>query len=132
MNEEKHTMHEGAFPQIFRNARALRKNMTPAEKIIWNELLRNKKMHGYKFRRQHAFNRYILDFYCYELKLSIEVYGEIHEDKTQKEFDECRTNHLKEFGINEIRFKNKQIMNDIGNVKHTIIKVINDIRINEK
>ena len=132
MNEEIHTMHEGAFPQIFRNARALRKKMTPSEKIIWNDLLKSKKMLGFKFRRQHAFNRYILDFYCHELKLSIEVDGEIHNDKNQMEYDECRTNQLKEFGITEIRFKNTQVMNDIEKVELKIINVITQIKINEK
>ena len=132
MNEEIHTMHEGAFPQIFRNARALRKKMTPSEKIIWNDLLKSKKMLGFKFRRQHAFNRYILDFYCHELKLSIEVDGEIHNDKNQMEYDECRTNQLKEFGITEIRFKNTQVMNDIEKVEQEIINVITQIKINEK
>ena len=132
MNELLHTMHEGAFPQIFRNARALRKNMTFAEKKIWNELLKNKKMLGFKFRRQHAFNRYILDFYCHELKLSIEIDGEIHEEKNQMEYDECRTNHLKEFGITEIRFKNLQVLNDIKKVKQSIITFIAEIKLDEK
>jgi very-short-patch-repair endonuclease len=54
-------MHEGAYPQIFRNARTLRKTMTISEKALWMEVLSNKKMLGYKFRRQYAFNSYIID-----------------------------------------------------------------------
>jgi very-short-patch-repair endonuclease len=128
MSDEKHTMHEGAFPQIFRNARALRKTMTLAEKILWMELLSNKKMLGYKFRRQHAFNRYILDFYCHELKLSIELDGEIHEDRIQKEYDEMRTEHLIEFGITELRFKNSEIMGNIDEVKRSIMETIQKMK----
>jgi very-short-patch-repair endonuclease len=59
----------------------------------------------YKFSRQHAFKRYIIDFYCHELKLCIELDGEIHEVKAQKEYDEMRTQHLLEFGLEELRYQ---------------------------
>jgi very-short-patch-repair endonuclease len=128
MSDEKHTMHEGAFPQIFRNARALRKSTTLVEKILWTELLSNKKMLGYKFRRQHAFNRYILDFYCHELKLSLEIDGEIHDDRIQKEYDQMRTEHLIEFGITELRFKNSEVMGNIDEVKRIIMETIQKMK----
>jgi very-short-patch-repair endonuclease len=106
MSDEKHSMNEGAYPQIFRNARTLRKRMTISEKALWMEVLSNKKMLGYKFRRQHAFNRYIIDFYCHELKLCIELDGE-------KEYDEMRTQHLSEFGLEEFRYQNSEVLINI-------------------
>jgi very-short-patch-repair endonuclease len=127
MEEEKHSMHEGAIPQIFINARSLRKNTTLAEKKLWKEVLSNKKMLGYKFRRQHAFNRYIFDFYCHELKLSIEVDGEVHEDKEQKEYDTIRTRHIEEFGVYEIRFSNKEVLENIDAVNNKLIEIIKSI-----
>lgn len=127
MEDEKHSMHEGAIPQIFVNARALRKNMTLAEKKLWKEVLSNRKILGFKFRRQHPFNRYIFDFYCHELKLSIEVDGEIHEENGQKEYDEMRTNHIKEFGITEIRFSNQKVEENIEAVRNKLIEIISNL-----
>ena len=66
-------MHDGAIPEIFRNAAKLRANMTETENIIW-EFLRTKPS-GFKFRRQHPINKYILDFYCHRKRLSIEIDG---------------------------------------------------------
>lgn len=57
--------------------RDFRKNPTKAEACLW-EILRSKQLEGYKFRRQHPMKGYILDFYCPELKLAIEVDGQIH------------------------------------------------------
>ncbi len=68
--------HADASWKIFENARSLKKVMTPA-KIIWQNL-RNRKVSNQKFRRQHPIARYIVDFYCHEAKLVIEVDGGIH------------------------------------------------------
>jgi len=94
-------------------ARNLRKNTTEAEAILWNEI-RNKKIKGYKFRRQHPLSNYIADFYCHEARLVIEVDGEIHE--YSKEYDECRSSMLNEYGITIIRFSNNEIFNDLNSV----------------
>ena len=61
-------------PNILKNARNLRKNLTDAEQLLWR-LLRDRLFGNKKFRRQHPVGRYILDFYCHELKLAIEVDG---------------------------------------------------------
>ena len=78
-------MHDGATPSVFRNAAKLRASMTETEIILW-EYLKTKPM-SFKFRRQHPLAGYILDFYCHKLKLSIEIDGEYHLQKEQKEKD---------------------------------------------
>ena len=112
-------MHDGASPKIFQFARELREKMTEAEKILWEEL-KEKKLDGYKFRRQHPFAKFILDFYCHKAKLAIELDGGYHNDKEQKEYDKMRTSHLKEVGITEIRFKNQAVLTDL---KSVLIKI---------
>jgi very-short-patch-repair endonuclease len=90
--EEDFAIYFGAKPELFRLAGELRHSMTPAEKLLW-EQLRERKMMGYRFRRQHPFNIVILDFFCYKLLLSIEVDGSVHSDPSQKERDKERTNY---------------------------------------
>jgi very-short-patch-repair endonuclease len=121
--EEKHSMHEGARPQIYKNAQALRARMTEAEVKLWAELSNNKLL-GFKFRRQHPFNRYVLDFYCHKLKLGIEVDGSIHELEGQKILDAQREQHLFEFGLKVIRFTNEEVVNDIEMVKSKIVEIV--------
>jgi len=114
-------MFYGASPDIFKKAKALRDNPTKAEKVLW-EKLRLKQL-GVKFRRQHPINIYIADFYCHEKKLVIEVDEDYHLVPDQKEHDELRTEDLKEFGIEVIRFKNEQVLNEINEV----LKMINGV-----
>ena len=77
--------------------------------MLWEEL-RNKKL-GVKFRRQHPFCGFILDFYCHQFKLAIELDGKYHEDKMQKEYDEQRTAIIMREGLREVRFTNEEIYN---------------------
>jgi very-short-patch-repair endonuclease len=100
-------------------ARALRNNMTVAEKLLW-EKLRNKQIEGLKFRRQHAIGQFIVDFYCHEIKLVIEVDGGYHLNEFQAEYDNDRTYELEKFGLKVLRFKNDEIINDINNVVQNI------------
>jgi very-short-patch-repair endonuclease len=90
-------------------AAELRKNMTYAEKVLWQQL-RNRKLDNLKFRRQHPVAIFILDFYCHEKKLAIEVDGGIHNNEEQKEWDENRTYELNEFGIVVLRFSNEEVI----------------------
>jgi len=96
-------------------AAELRKNMTTAEKILWQQL-RNRKVEGLKFRRQHPVDIFILDFYCHERRLAIEVDGEIHNMEDQKEWDKNRTYELNEFGIWILRFSNDAVINQTERV----------------
>jgi len=100
-------LYFGAGPETRRFARRLRKELTPAEALLWNEIRAGKT--GYKFRRQHPLGKYIADFYCHELKLVIELDGGIHFKPDQKERDENRTFNLQMFGLKVIRFSNNEI-----------------------
>ncbi len=85
-------MHDGAMPEIFRNAERLPANMTETEVLVW-DFLQNKLL-GFKFRRQHPINKYILDFYCHRKRLAIEIDGEYHLSSEQKEKDKERSAYL--------------------------------------
>ena len=102
------SLNAKAAPSIFKSAHLLRSEMTIAEKILWNEL-RNRKLGGVKFRRQHPLDIFIADFYCHEFRLVIEVDGSIHLTKEQREKDKARSNELEKIGIKVIRFKNEDV-----------------------
>jgi len=101
-------------------ARRLRKEQTKAEKIVW-ELLRNRKFKKYKFRRQHVIEGFVLDFYCHELKLGIEIDGGIH--LSRKEYDELRQEVIESKGVYIIRITN----NEIKENKRSILKKLETI-----
>lgn len=90
-------------------ARNLRQEATPEETKIW-KLLRNRKYFTYKFRRQHIVKGFVVDFYCHELKLAIEIDGKVHDN--QKEYDELRQQLIEEKGTIFIRVTNEEINND--------------------
>ena len=113
----------GAKPDIFEKAGELRKNMTIYEGVLW-DVLRRKDLEGYRFRRQHPVDRFILDFYCHEVKLAIEIDGEIHKYQ-EKEYDEGRTAEIERFGIKVIRFSNEEVRDDLNNVIEKIKKALN-------
>ena len=118
------SMFKGAPNSAFLKARLLRNNMTAAEKTLWI-YLQNKKFEGYKFRRQHPLHLFIVDFYCHELGLIIEVDGAYHETKEQEEADEKRTELLKFQGLTVIRFTNDEVLADIDSV---LTKIKNAIK----
>lgn len=103
-------------------ARQMRKEPTIAENILWQRLRR--KQLGVKFRRQHTIDRFIVDFYCHNAKLVIEVDGPIH-DYTLDE-DRLRQDYLESLGLCVIRFKNEEVIQLIDLVLDEIIKVLED------
>jgi very-short-patch-repair endonuclease len=106
---------------IISYARQLRKNQTKAEKYLWS-ILRGRKFHGYKFRRQHPISKlFILDFYCFEKKLAIELDGAQHQEELQKQLDEERTKYLDLLGIRVIRFSNEEVLLSTSNVLKRIL-----------
>jgi len=119
-------MHYSASKTIFQYAEVLRKNMTEAEKIVWERLC-NKQL-GVRIRRQHPIYKYIADYYCHELKLVIEIDGGIHLSKENKENDIGRDIILNEFGIQIIRFTNDQVINDIDQIIEEIKKKIEELK----
>jgi very-short-patch-repair endonuclease len=112
--------------ELVKKARELRSNMTLAEIILWSRL-RSKKIDGFKFRRQQPVFDYVVDFYCDELKLIIEVDGEIHSLTEQKESDIKRDNILKINGYHIIRLSNFEIKT---NIDATIRKIRTFIKTN--
>lgn len=112
-------LHKYASGKIFENAKALRRSSTEAEQKLWQEL-RNKKLNGLKFRRQHPIDKWIADFYCHEKKLVIELDGVVHNDKEIIEYDENRTKDLKELGMHVVRFRNDEVLTNVGNVLKSI------------
>ena len=115
-------MHNGAFKPIFQLARKHRDNATHSETILWG-YLRTKPL-GIKFRRQHPYSVFILDFYCHSLKLVIEVDGSIHNDPAVKLYDERRQSELEKNGLTVIRFTNEQVNNHLEQVQKVIENII--------
>ncbi len=116
------SMHFGATKQIFQYAELLRKNMTVAERIIWEKLCKNQL--GVKFRRQQPVWKFIADFYCHELNLIIEIDGGIHLISENKECDINREETLRELGMEIIRFTNDQVINETDKVIEEIKRAI--------
>ena len=104
--------------------RQLRKDQTFCEKILWI-YLRDRKTLGYKFRRQYSVDHYVIDFYCPELKLAIELDGNVHEIPEQKEYDKYRQEYLERFGITFCRITNDELM---SNANSTFDRIMLNIK----
>ena len=98
--------------EILANARILRAQLTDAEQLLWH-LLRSRRFCGIKFRRQHPFGRFILDFYCHDVQLAIELDGSGHNDEAQKAYDAERTKALASAGVKVLRFWNHEVFNEL-------------------
>lgn len=97
-----------ATSYLFDNAKALRKRSTKAEKHFW-QMIRNRQLMGFKFRRQHPLKYFIADFYCHEALLVIELDGNIHDLENIKGYDKQREAIITELGITVLRFRNEEI-----------------------
>ena len=117
--------HHWGFSRMKRQnvdrARGLRQNMTDAEQRLWYRL-RNRQLCGYKFRRQHEINHYIVDFVCNEAMLIIELDGGRHAG--QVEYDECRTRYLQTVGYRVLRFWNNDALMNIESVLGVILEAV--------
>ena len=92
-------------------ARRMRKHPTAAEQALWR-VVRNRRLAGVKFRRQHPFGPYILDCYCPAARLVVEVDGDSHADDEAKRRDLERTEYLKRRGLLVLRFWNVELAED--------------------
>jgi very-short-patch-repair endonuclease len=101
------------------NRKRLRNNLTPAEAALWN-LIKSKQLEGRKFRRQQSIGNYILDFYCPEEKLAIELDGEDHYWDEGIRRDKIKTAYIESHGIVIVRFENKLVFKDPEFVLKTI------------
>ena len=119
------SMHYGASTEICQIAERLRRDVTATEKMIW-ERVSNKQL-GVRIRRQHPIWKFIADFYCHEVKLVIEIDGEIHLLPESKEYDISRDIILKEFQIEILRFTSDEVIKEtslvIERIKSTIEKL---------
>ena len=104
-------------PALKHLARQLRKNSTLSEVLLWNEI-KGKKMMGYQFMRQKPIGNYIVDFFCSELKLIIEIDGESHRYKFTEDLE--RQARLENLGLTVLRFDDKEVKNDMNNVLFVI------------
>ena len=102
---------------VQQRARALRQKMTPAEEKLW-QYLRNKRLNGLKFRRQHPLGPFIADFYCAEYRLVVEVDGPIHLQRSAEDAE--RTAQFEAFGYHVMRLRNEEILNNIDEVLRQI------------
>jgi len=89
--------------------------MTTPERRIWNRL-RSKQCHDYKFRRQHGIGPYIVDFFCPEKKVAIEIDGDTHCEEDQEVKDKIRDKYLTSLGVRTIRYTNREIMTNLNGV----------------
>jgi len=111
----------------FSMALQMRKNPTEAERVMWKILRKFPFIQDFHFARQHPIEFYIADFYCHNLRLVIEVDGEIHTEKEIQSHDEGRTGELERFGIKVLRFTNNQILHDSDLVVEKINATINEL-----
>ena len=101
--------------------RSLRSNMPKAEAVIWLKL-KGKQMLGYRFRRQYSVDRYIIDFYCPELMLAVEIDGDSHYQIGSEDSDKHRQAFIESFGIQFLRSTNEDVFKNLERVIETVRK----------
>ncbi len=110
----KTSMNFGASSTIFGRAKNLRNKQTFAEILLWSRL-RNNQL-GVRFRRQHPISNFVVDFFCHQCKLVIEVDGSVHQDKIVTMEDQTKEESLVAMGLNVLRFTNQSVINNIEEV----------------
>jgi very-short-patch-repair endonuclease len=108
---------------IDRTGARIEAQRTPAENLLW-QLLRNRQLQGFKFRRQHQFGGYVADFYCRKACLVVECDGSAHNSDGQWQHDQVRDAYMLSQGLRVLRFSNDQILNDTENVLREIAEYL--------
>ena len=108
-------------PKLLAIARNLRQRQTDAESLLW-AMLRNRRLEGLKFRRQHPIGRYVLDFYCPDARLAVELDGEQHGEDVGQARDAEREAFLLKNGIRTVRFWNHEVLTELEWVLETIFE----------
>ena len=98
----------------------LRNSLPKSEIILWN-FLKDKRLGGYKFRRQYSVGRYVVDFYCPAIKLAIEIDGDSHFIEDAPEYDEARQKFIESYGITFLRFTNTEVSRNLQKVLEKIL-----------
>jgi very-short-patch-repair endonuclease len=112
-------------PQLFDSARALRRDATPSEQLLWSRV-RARRLAGFKFRRQHPMAPYVLDFYCAKARLAIEIDGEQHHRDPIDIRDAERTAALVARGVRVLRFTNEDVLARMDSVLEEILNALRD------
>jgi len=118
---------EGCMTEIFNKnseklkRKKLRNNLSEAERIIWYRL-KNKQIHGYKFRRQYGVGKYVVDFYCPKAQLVIEIDGDSHYNESAAKYDIKRQEYLESLGLRVIRFTNMEVYKSLEGVIEIIMQ----------
>src|SRR5476651_1884472 len=110
-------------PQLKALARKLRQNMTFGEVLLWNEL-KDDQLWGFDFDRQRCIDNYIVDFYCKDLQLAIEIDGKSHDYAEALIKDEIRQDRLEALGVHFVRFSEADIKYDFVNVMRTLETIV--------
>ncbi len=110
-------------PEFLAHSRKLRKNQTDAEQLLWNTL-RNRQLLALKFRRQYLVEPYILDFYCHDYKLGIELDGGQHYTDEGKQQDRIRDAFLEAQGIRTLRFSDLDVLENLDAVLQKIVETL--------
>ena len=105
----------------------LRNNSTYAEVFFWQQIKKG-QLEGRKFRRQTSIDSYIVDFYCPEEQIVIELDGEVHFNEEARKYDKERTEYLESIGLRVIRFENQDVLKNTEYVMNTIKKLFNNKR----
>jgi very-short-patch-repair endonuclease len=103
--------------------RELRNNPTAAEAVLW-KCLQHRKLLEMKFRRQYSIGRYVVDFFCVECNLAVELDGAVHNDVMRQEYDAERTVFLQNQGVELVRFENREVFENIEGVLERIREAI--------
>jgi len=111
------------FAGLVKRARELRKSQTAAEEILW-QLIRNRQLEGLKFRRQHQIGDYIVDFYCHQRRLVVELFGDVHQKPAQARKDITRQRYLEGVGCTVLTFSNEDVFTRPEHVLETIASTI--------
>ena len=118
MEHDYMTADRSVYQVLQEHAKQMRKEPTESESALWRFL--STKQLGYRFRRQHIIDEYIVDFVCLKKRLIIEIDGKYHNAPLQRELDEQRSLRLQDLGYTIIRFTNEQVTCDIEN---TLIEI---------
>ena len=119
MPNKKIVTGQNVSQELFARVNELRHDMTPAETKLWQHL-RAGRLEKFHFRRQQIIDRFIVDFYCHQADLVVEVDGGIHQ--SQKELDEARDDFLRGMGLTVLRFNNAEVMNETDKVLLMILE----------
>jgi very-short-patch-repair endonuclease len=117
-------------PELLERRRELRASLTLAEALLWKHLQR-RQLDRWKFRRQHSVGRYVLDFYCPNARLGIELDGAAHDHDAAQVSDLRRTTWLEAAGIRIVRFENRDVLGNVEGVLSEIQRALRAAQVKE-